>query len=679
MNLAPFSTVAGLMPSSLYATAFGGDVNLVGSLTLSPSPQGQVAVIAAGSINGTQPNVTNPANDSPEWGSSMVNLSDAAPASIPGVVTPSAVVNAAGNTPSTAALQTIDGLFDESGSLTGNYGVIQTKDGLHAPGPLHADDPNPVELYSETGDISGLTLFAGKSVQVVAGQDITDIALYVQNDEPNDISEVIAGGNITLYDPNSPLRIQAQTAGNQLLASGATSLPASGTPAAGDIQIGGPGTLEVLAGGNIGLGVGPEAPNGTSAGITSIGNTANPHLPFAGANIITAAGISGLGSLASAAPGLADSSVAYSNFIAQYVDPSTAGANAALYLPELAAMLGVNLPADSTPQEIWNALLAPAAGLSAGRQMQQQDRLALDVFYLVLRDAGRDFNDPSSPNYGDYAAGYAAIQMLLPDSPTAAGGANLAPAGSLSLSTRLLETTNGGDIDVFVPHGQVTVGLPTDAQKPNQGILTEDGGNISIFAQNDVDVGTSRIFTLHGGNVIIWSTLGSIAAGSGSKTVHAAPPTRVIIDPQSGDVQNDLAGLATGSGIGVLATLTDVAPDDVDLIAPVGTVNAGDAGIRASGNVSISALHVVNASNIQAGGTTSGVPVASAPNIGGLTAASSSSAASSSAANQMASQQQNAAQSQEVLVPSIITVEVLGYGGGDDVSDSTAKGEGTPG
>ncbi|HKM55858.1 MAG TPA: filamentous hemagglutinin family protein, partial [Isosphaeraceae bacterium] len=109
-----------------------------------------------------------------------------------------------------------------------------------------------------------------------------------------------------------------------------------------------------------------------------------------------------------------------------------------------------------------------------------------------------------------------------------------------------------------------------------------------------------------------------------------------------------------------------VAPGDVDLIAPAGTIDAGDAGIRASGNVSVAALHIVNATNIQASGTTSGVPVVAAPNIGGLTTASSTTAASASAASDVATRQQSATQTQEAVIPSLIDVEVLGYGGGDD-------------
>ena len=168
-------------------------------------------------------------------------------------------------------------------------------------------------------------------------------------------------------------------------------------------------------------------------------------------------------------------------------------------------------------------------------------------------------------------------------------------------------------------------------QAVDQGILTEDGGDISIFTNGDVNVGTSRIFTLNGGNEIIWSSTGDIAAGASSKTVQSAPPTRVLIDPQSGAVQTDLAGLATGGGIGTLET-KGKNPSNVDLIAPLGTVNAGDAGIRSSGNLNIAAVQVLNAGNIQVGGKSSGVPTVVAPQIGALTAASNAAGATSNSA-----------------------------------------------
>lgn len=642
-DITPFVAVATLMPPTLNATAFSGNIDLVGTLTLSPSPTGTLDLLAAKSVNGVQVNGVNPANGDLVWGSSEINLSDADPRRVPGATTPLGLASAAALTPTVTPIDLLDSvnvLFDESGSTEGIYGVIQTKQALHAPGPLHLADPTPARIYADTGGISGLTFFSAKAAQVTAGGDITDIALYLQNTRADDVSVVAAGRDLIAYDPNSPLRTAAQSAGNELLLSSLTVPgPATGNPTAGDIQINGPGTLEVLAGRNFDLGVGPGAGDGTGVGITSIGNGRNPNLPFGGASVITGAGIG-------VASGLGASAIDFTDFITQFLNPATAGAQAVRYLPALGDLLGI---ASATDAQVWAAFNQLPA--------EKRDALALDIFYLVLRDAGRDHGVPSSAGFRNYNAGYAAIAALFP------GGKW---QGDFSLTSREIKTASGGDISLFAPGGLLTVGFDLAGSQPiDQGILTEDGGNISIFTQGSVIVGTSRIFTLRGGNEIIWSSKGNIAAGASSKTVQSAPPTRVLIDPQSGDVKTDLAGLATGGGIGVLATVAGVKPGDVDLIAPVGTIDAGDAGIRVSGNLNISALQVVNATNIQVSGSSVGSPAPVAPAVGSIAAAASTSnAATTTAADE--AEKQARTQAQADLGPSLITVEVLGYGGSEN-------------
>ncbi|MGL1544395.1 filamentous hemagglutinin family protein, partial [Vibrio parahaemolyticus] len=43
----------------------------------------------------------------------------------------------------------------------------------------------------------------------------------------------------------------------------------------------------------------------------------------------------------------------------------------------------------------------------------------------------------------------------------------------------------------------------------------------------------------------------------------------------------------TGAGIATLNPIPEVRPGNVDLIAPLGTIDAGEAGIRVSGNVNL--------------------------------------------------------------------------------------------
>ncbi|MGO4683769.1 filamentous haemagglutinin family protein, partial [Hyphomicrobium sp. 2TAF46] len=113
------------------------------------------------------------------------------------------------------------------------------------------------------------------------------------------------------------------------------------------------------------------------------------------------------------------------------------------------------------------------------------------------------------------------------------------------------------------------------------------------------------------------------------------------------------------------------ASGNVDLIAPLGTVDVGEAGVSGF-NVNIAALHIVNAANISAQGSTTGVPQIQAPNIGGLTEASNASGAAAQSAA-------NPAQSGASEQPSVIIVEVIGFGGGDEGTDDEERKRRTQG
>jgi hypothetical protein len=300
-------------------------------------------------------------------------------------------------------------------------------------------------------------------------------------------------------------------------------------------------------------------------------------------------------------------------------------------------------------------LAAYGKDVPAGLSPEERAPLAVRTLFDVLARTAQ-----TAAETGSYDDGYQAIDTLF-------GGATFA-GGDIITHSREIKTRTGASITALAPGGGIRMASNITGQPlAPPGIVTEYGGAVSLLTKGNVGIGKGRIFTLRGGDITIWSSDGDIAAGTSAKTVVTAPPTRVIIDIVSAEVATDLAGLATGGGIGVLASVEGVPPGSVNLIAPRGTVDAGDAGIRATGDITIAAAQVLNADNISAAGTTVGGPAApaAAPSFAGLTSSSSSTAATSSAASEMARQGPAGDAASGDQSPSTITVEVLGYGGSE--------------
>ena len=636
VDLAKFATVFELFAPNLRSTALGGNVNLVGDITLAPSATGNLELVATGGIvglNQTGPGALNgrPAN---VWTSSTINVSDAAPESIRGVANPLAYQVVAGRDRFAHLQGTIDILaevsrsLNETGSFTGESSSQRSKSALHDSRILHSGDPNPVTLYASGGDVTGLTLFTPKKTNVIAGRDISDVSLYLQNVSSMDISLVSAGRDIVPFNESSELRGQANNIATGNVVANTQTVTVLGTTTranAGDVRISGPGLLEMTSGRTIDLGTGANFSDGTATGISSIGNLRNPFLPFGGANIIALSGVTSQNG-SGPADGLSNSSLDVAGFIASYM----AGAKAS----------------DSS---YWT--LVGAHKEFGELTPEQQAIVVLEKFYQVMRDSGR-----AASKTGNYDSGYQAVAALFGKAGT---------GSDILTRSREIRTTSGGSISLGVPNGGITMAsnIAGNPLTP-PGVVTEYGGSISTFTDQDVDLGQARIFTLRGGDIVMWSSNGDIAAGTSPRTVVTAPPTRVVLDISSASVQTDLGGLATGGGIGVLAVVEGVPEGNVDLIAPKGFVDAGDAGIRVTGNLNIAAQTVLNAGNISAGGSSTGTSVAApaAPSISTVTSASNSAAASSTVAT--TEKQQTAAEVKPAEEPlSVITVEVIGYGG----------------
>jgi hypothetical protein len=488
-----------------------------------------------------------------------------------------------------------------------------------------------------------------EATEVYAGRDVVSLALLGQNNNASDITSIVAGRDVTY-----PTQ---------------TNVPGVGFSMSFAIEIGGPGNVVVEAGRNVNL--------GNSAGIQTFGNLLNSSLPSNGGASITIQA------------GLGTSALDYSTFIAQFIDPASS-----LY----AEPLQLFNPSSNGPTDAlayYSSLVSPSGSMSTSQEL-----LINRIFFSLLRDSGREHTGATGETnyelgetidtiaqfngaYSNYQRAFAAIAAFIP---------TMSATGSFFGGLSTVRTQEGGNITILAPTGQVQVGLtspptgfpgysnPTDPTYAlDFGIVTERGGDIDIYAEGDISVNQSRIFTLGGGDMTIMSLDGSIDAGKGAKTVQAIQPPSVSFDTY-GNITITPYGPASGSGIATLRALPGVPAGNVDLLAPGGFINFGDAGLRVSGNLSVATPIVLNASNVQVAGRVTGIPIVAPPDIGALTTAGNVAGSASKATEAPNDCHDNSNCKNDH--PSVIIVEVLGYGGSDACDNPTpsggCKGNGAP-
>ncbi|MFC5374175.1 filamentous hemagglutinin family protein [Brevundimonas faecalis] len=287
----------------------------------------------------------------------------------------------------------------------------------------------------------------------------------------------------------------------------------------------------------------------------------------------------------------------------------------------------------------------------------QRAVFARSVYFDELKAGGREYNDAAGPRFGSYLRGRNAIAVMFPEKD--AQGRDISYQGDLTMfGPSGVRTLFGGDIQLLVAGGQTLVGVGGIQPPATAGVLSMGSGDIDVYSLGSVLLGQSRVFTTFGGDLFMWSAEGDINAGRGSKSTAVYQPPRRVYDLY-GNVTLSPPTMNTGAGIATLAPIPEIPAGDVDLIAPLGTIDAGEAGIRVSGNVNLAALQVVNAANIQVKGDATGIPVVAAVNTGALTAASS---ATSSVVAEAARLAERARPKPTGDIPAIITSRFLGFG-----------------
>ncbi len=563
---------------------------------------------------------------------------------------------------------------------------------------LHAADPMPARFYAADGDIvnfqTGQTLnyvlngsleatwyLVAKPVWIIASDDIvstgTRPGVYPSDDPalfdllenqglaPTQIGNVYASGNLFLN--NTATDVSVISAGRDILSAYAYVI--------------GPGLLEVDAGRNIDQQAYALQAGGTSTQELSFGtfkSLGDDYLAGATPALTGGAGIAVLAGIGAAGPDYTAFADLYFNPAnqANLALPITAAANQGkvqqVYTPQLVAWLQANYGYTGSAAGALAYFLASVPAVD-------QAVFVRTVFFDELVASGAQESDPSSRFYRDYIRGQTAIDILFPNIgaggalgvPGGYDGAITAYSGPISLlnngatqSYTLdggIATLFGGTVDVLDPGGAIEFGIPGGpAPGNNSGIITYGAGDIDIYALDSVLLGKSRIFATGGGNIAIWSSSGDINAGIGAKTTVSYNPPVLEYD-DVGDVTETPPASTSGAGIATLQPLPSVPPGDVSLIAPAGSIDAGEAGVRVAGNLVLAGQRVIGANNIVVKGTTQGAPTVNVASLGAVEAAGAAAGAATAAAQGQAN-----GNTQLRDVASVLDVDVVSIGGSYD-------------
>lgn len=477
---------------------------------------------------------------------------------------------------------------------------------IHAATPVHQQDVAPARIVAAHGDVFGDPNSGGL------------FALYLS--KPVYVS---AGGDVRDVSLNvQNLRatdVSVVQAGRDIRFNNARNDKGNllGNPA--HILVSGPGRIDVLAGRDIDL--------GSSDGIVTIGNGLNPMLPPGGADVVVQAGV----------PPTAN----YDAFIRRYL------VNGADYRELLVSYMQTRRM-NGTDNDLDAFLALPR---------EQQRALVMEIFFHELQAGGR--KAANSGNSADYRRGYDAIATLYPPSDA---------RGDLRMYFSRIHTVDGGNIYSSVPTGMIDVGVAAAVgftkSTDQLGIVALQQGSVNVFVDKNMMVNQSRVFAMDGGDILIWSSHGNIDAGRGAKTALAAPSAKTDYD-KNGNAITIFPPTVTGSGIRAFVSTPGRAPGNVDLFAPVGVVNAGDAGIGSAGNVTIGAVQVLGADNIDVGGVAVGVPLGDTNVLSGALASLGDAV---SAATKTVEETAKAAGEQKAATPMsdaalrFLEVEVTGFG-----------------
>jgi hypothetical protein len=185
----------------------------------------------------------------------------------------------------------------------------------------------------------------------------------------------------------------------------------------------------------------------------------------------------------------------------------------------------------------------------------------------------------------DPQGGYGRYASLVPLTPSGAT-VNVTVSGDLDMLTSAIATIGGGDVNVTSTGGSIYLGsqeLINTVRQVGFGVYTAGAGNVNVTAYGDIDIDGSRIAAFNGGNIFVESQTGEVNVGSGGNTVNGVSVSYINSDTGQAALYTEAA---LGSGI-LSCTLVDTSqvpgsaaiPGNITVETPQGDIITSQDGI----------------------------------------------------------------------------------------------------
>ncbi len=462
----------------------------------------------------------------------------------------------------------------------------------HGPTPLEVNNPNSAEI-SVAGNMEDVNLYTTMQTQITVGGNVVNSGFWGENLHASDVSTIHVAGNIE----NSPLYSFDALPGPLISANpnetgdwqSVFELAVNQDPAmiaaltsfdANNLTTG--NLITYLKNNNYLLfpsSVGSSATYGLNPGF--VYDPGSGQLGFKG-NLSTSLTAQQLQALESGSIVVLVAD-AKGNPI---IDPTTGHLQVRTYTFGWGSVIGPSNPGISPTTgdlvfDTQNNSTVPGIGYQIGGP----GLFDISANNINLGNSPGIVSEGFAGDLGSYGPDFGSLESLCPTLDSSGAAIDVNVNGNLDMVTSRISSIDGGNVTVKVGGGiNLSEGTFVFPVVDCYGIWTSGQSSVSVTAGGDINVGSSRIATFNGGDVYVESLNGNVDCGTGANIALEV----FTIDGTIGQLNGNLALDPAPYGSGILAEYPPLAsqipgssgqPGSITVVTHKGNIISGQGGI----------------------------------------------------------------------------------------------------